>query len=167
MALLNFVMQRQLETNWCWAAVSASVCDFFGGPNGPSGTPWKQCEIVNVAHNLLTCCQDGSTYQCNQDGMLDQGLVIVSHLAGPALGRAEDFAYVQQEIDGGRPVGVRILWTQGDAHAVIISGYDDQNGGQMVEVEDPWYGHSTYDIASFTSGYQSGKGQWNDTYPIA
>jgi predicted double-glycine peptidase len=100
--------------------------------------------------------------------MLDQALEIVSHLAGPALGISESFAYVQQEIDGGRPVGVRIQWkNDGDGHFVVLSGYGSLNDNEIVNVEDPWYGPSTYPISEFTSAYQSGAGQWNNTYPIA
>lgn len=166
MPKLAFQMQRQLQSQWCWAAVSSSISSFYGGPNGPSGVPWKQCEVANNAHALATCCDDGSTDECNRDGMLDQGLVVVSHLAGPATGAPENFAYVQQEIDNGHPIGVRITWNQGDAHAVVISGYDTQNGTQLVDVEDPYYDSSTYEIGAFTTGYLSGKGQWNNTYPI-
>ena len=40
MPKLPFIMQTQLQTNWCWAAVSASTSSFFGGPAGASGGPY-------------------------------------------------------------------------------------------------------------------------------
>lgn len=167
LAQLEFVMQRQCQTQWCWAAVASSVCGFFGSPNGPSGTPWKQCEIVNRAHALGVCCQEGASPECNRDGMLDQALEIVSHLAGPATGKAEDIEYIAREIDSGRPVGVRIQWRQGDGHFVVITGYSMTGGVPLVHVDDPWYDPGTYPLEVFLSAYQSGRGYWNDTYPIA
>jgi hypothetical protein len=164
---LQVNMQHQAQTNWCWAAVSSSVSAFFAGPLGPSGQPWQQCEIVNSALGETSCCQAGNTNQCNQDGYLDQALTIVSHLAAAIIAAPLSFAQIQQEIDAGHPIGVRIGWYGDGGHFVMISGYDDTGGAEIVDVDDPWYGPSSYQIAAFTSGYQSGNGQWTHTYPIA
>ena len=39
---LAFTMQDQKQIDWCWAAVAASVGDFFAGQ-----PTWDQCAIAN------------------------------------------------------------------------------------------------------------------------
>jgi hypothetical protein len=163
---LAFAMQSQLQSNWCWAAVSASVAQFFGSAS-PSGAAWQQCSVANAELGQTTCCTNGTTSACNQDWKLDLALTRVGHLAGPVVVGPVAFTDVEGEVDGGRPVGVRIGWYGGGGHFVVISGYDDTNGGQQIDIEDPYYGPSTYDYNTFQSGYQSGAGQWTHTYPIA
>jgi hypothetical protein len=165
-AQLAFTMQSQQQTNWCWAAVATSIADYFS-TSGPSGGPWQQCELVNAELGQTTCCQDGSTGNCNCDWYLDRALTRVGHLAGPVITGAESFTYVEGEINGLRPVGVRIQWNGDGGHFVVLAGYDDSNGNQFVDVEDPWYGQSTYDYNAFATGYQSGAGSWSHTYPVA
>jgi hypothetical protein len=160
---LPFSMQSQLQSNWCWAAVSASVAGFFGTV-GPSGGPWQQCEIANAEFAQTTCCQDGSTPTCNCDWYLDRALTRVGHLAAPPTPGAILYPDVQQQIAANRPVGVRIGWLGDGGHFVAISGCDDSSGSQMLDIEDPYYGASTYDYTAFATGYQSGAGQWTDTY---
>jgi hypothetical protein len=167
MPKLAFTMQTQQETNWCWAAVSASISAYFGVPAGPSGGTWLQCEVANCALKQSSCCQDGSTALCNQDWYLEQGLTCVNHLAGPPVAGPSLYSYIQQEIDADRPVALRIGWYGDGGHFVALSGYDNSSGTQFVDVEDPWYGPSTYDYTAFSTAYQSGAGGWTDTYPVA
>jgi hypothetical protein len=164
---LAFTMQAQAQTYWCWAAVSASTSAYFGGPVGPSGGPWQQCEVANCVLKQTTCCQDGSTSSCNLDAVLEDGLTCVTHLAGAPFSGPSPYSYVKQEIAAGHPVGVRIGWYNDDGHFVCLTGYDDSTGTQFVEVDDPWYGHSTYEYGAFSTAYQNGAGGWTDTYPIA
>jgi hypothetical protein len=163
---LAFAMQQQQQTEWCWAAVSASVSRFFGAPAGPSGGPWQQCQVVNNEQNQTTCCQDGSTAACNVPWYLEKGLSCVGHLASPPTSGSASFAYVQGEVNGGRPVGVRIGWFGGGGHFVVLKGYDDSGTNQLVDVEDPWYGPSLVDYTAFATSYQ-GAGSWTDTYPVS
>src|SRR5580658_6149924 len=106
MPKLAFSMQKQEQTNWCWAAVSASTSSFFGGPSGPSGAPWAQCEIANCALGLTNCCAAASSAPCNIDYYLDNGLTCASHLAGPATSGPSPYPNIKNEIDNHRPVGV-------------------------------------------------------------
>jgi Papain-like cysteine protease AvrRpt2 len=163
---LSFIMQSQQQTEWCWAAVSASVAGFFNSL-GPAGTPWKQCEVANKVRNDTTCCQNGASSNCNHDDLLDSALTVVGHLVGPVAANPLLFPGVENEINLNRPVALRIGWYSGGGHFVAIDGYDDTGGVQIVDVEDPWYGPSTYDYTQFCTGYQSGAGQWTHTYPVA
>ena len=163
---LGFSMQLQQQTEWCWAAVAASIAAYFNS-SGPSGGPWRQCEVANTVRKQTTCCQNGSSANCNHDDYLDSALTAVKHLAGPVNPSTISYADISQEVDNNRPVAVRIGWYGDGGHFVVLGGYDDSGGAQIVDVEDPRYGPSTYDYTQFCTAYQSGTGKWTDTYPIA
>lgn len=168
MPKLAFVMQTQQQSEWCWAAVSASNSDFFGGPPGPSGGMWKQCEVAQCAlTGHPACCDQPMPTTCNEDWYLEQGLDCVSHKAGDPTPGPSPYAYIQSEINNNHPVGVRIGWYGDGGHFVCVTGYDDSSGTQFLEVDDPYYGHSTYEYNAFCTAYQSGTGGWTHTYPIA
>jgi hypothetical protein len=164
---LAFVMDPQRQSEWCWAAVSASVASYYGTA-GPSGGPWQQCELANAELGQTTCCANGATAQCNRDDTLDTALTRVGHLASAAYSAPALFSDVQLEIGANHLVGVRVQWhASGTGHFVIIRGCDDSGGMQNLDIEDPYYGSSTYDYSAFVVGYQSGGGGWTHTYPIA
>jgi hypothetical protein len=161
---IHFVMESQQQTQWCWASVASSVARFFGTA-GPSGSAWTQCQIVGTALGV-DCCQD-TTGTCNRDGQLDNALQIVGHWVPPVLPAPQPYTYIEGQLSIQRPVPVRIQWYGGDGHFVVLGGCDDTSGTQMVDVEDPWYGPSTYSLDGFATAYQSGAGGWSHVYALA
>ena len=151
---LSFVVQHQLQTNWCWAAVTASIASFYRPSDG-----WTQCRIVNDRLGQAACCQNGSSMQCNQPWYLDRALTRVGHLSG-YTSAALSMSQIRSEIDAGRPLGIRIGWVTGGGHFVGLRGYSDQG---LVDVQDPWYGAQSLDYATFRSGYH-GVGKWTHSY---
>jgi hypothetical protein len=152
---LPLTVEHSGQTEWCWAAVSASVALFYT----PAST-WTQCAIVNKELGQTACCTEGAASTCNQPHVLEAALSLVQHLlrdfAGPLA-----FADIVQEIDAGRPVGVCIDWTGGGGHFVTVAGYD--RNGEMIQVKDPLFGNSQVPLATFPAGYQGG-GTWSWTY---
>lgn len=150
---LGFTMQHQEQTQWCWSAVSVSVNLYY--------TPTSvqtQCAVANTAMGQATCCQDGSTPQCNQPWFLDQALQIVGNLNAWSSGKAA-LPTVKAEIDQCRPFCLRIAWNGGGGHFVAVYGYQ----GRHVNIGDPWYGNSVVTYAAFPNTYQGG-GTWTDSY---
>ena len=77
-----------------------------------------------------------------------------------------DFASIQCWIDQQLPVGVRIVWPEGGAHFVALSGYVVfSSGEQKVLVQDPLYGPSVQDYSSLQGQYIY-QGTWHDTYLV-
>jgi hypothetical protein len=168
-AMLDFTMQRQILTEWCWAATSASVCAFYARP--PIMT---QCEIATECKKLSwqssgcsgppDCCSSPMPDCCNTSDDLDAALTVTGNLAmakieGPLL--MNDIA---TEINAGRPVCCRIGWHESndqDGHFNVIYGYDDQN--QDVDIADPLHPNQTLPLAIFTSNYL-GQGDWDYSY---
>lgn len=156
---LGFLMETQLQSNWCWAAVATSVSLFFD----PQSI-WQQCLVVNQEFQLATCCQDGGSEECDRPWRLERGLNRVGRDGGNASGSLS-FSAIQQEIDNQRPVGCFIQWAGGGiGHFVVIEGYRAQGATKRVQVEDPYFGSSDYDFDDFRLRYQNSSGVWQWTY---
>jgi hypothetical protein len=153
---LNFQMQAQQQTNWCWAAVSTSVALFYD----PSST-WTQCQVANGELGRTDCCGAGASGPCNVYGTLDTSLTRVGHFDHIASGAAS-FQSVDDEIDAGRPMGLRVAWSGGGAHFLAIIGYLE-DAPNYVAVDDPIYGKSDLTYDTLKTNYQ-GSGSWTHTY---
>lgn len=152
---LDFSMQHQQQTNWCWAAVSTSVALFFKPSSG-----WTQCAVADGELNRSDCCGTGASGPCNVYGFLDTSLTRVGHL-DHFTGTTSTFSQIQGEINNGRPLGVRTAWSGGGAHFLAIIGYRLFNN--MLAVDDPFYGKSDVGLTTFTSSYQA-SGSWTHSY---
>lgn len=156
---LAFTMQTQTQTQWCWSAVSVSVDHFYN-----SSSTWTQCSMANAELGQTTCCANGSSSACNKPWYLDRALTRVGRLGAFSNG-VKSFADVTTEIGASHPLGVRIGWSGGGGHFVVISGWSSVTGTsqQFVEVRDPIYGSSTYSYATFQTAYQT-SGSWTHSY---
>ena len=152
---LDFHMQYQQQTNWCWAAVATSVAHFYD-----PASSWTQCAVANGELGRDDCCGAGASGPCNVYGYLDTSLDRTGKLDHWSPGTVT-LAQSQAETDGGRPLGVRTAWSGGGAHFLCIVGY--QIIDSMLAVDDPFFGKSDVDYATFTGSYQ-GSGKWTDTY---
>jgi hypothetical protein len=157
-------MTSQAETNWCWAAVAVSVNSFFT----PSST-LQQCGVASPVlkkeHMIgsVNCCADPD--HCNMAAFLQDALAFIGHLNKTVSGPL-DFKTISAELDAGRPVGVRIQWSNGSGHFILIDGARDfTSGAQEVHVEDPYYGPSYILYGDLVNGYQD-DGFWSDTFFI-
>ena len=155
---LGLDMQQQLQPNWCWSAVSTSVSHFYN-----QASAWTQCTLANAELGQAACCADGSTPQCNRDWYLDRALTRTDNLQS-WVGNPVTLSDVEHEVNAGRPVGVRIGWSGGGGHFVVVDGYSDPGTGPgFLNVEDPFYGKSRIPYSAFRNSYQ-GSGAWTHTY---
>lgn len=152
---LGLAMQRQDQSEWCWATVSVSVAAFF-----EPGSPWTQCTLVGAQLERTDCCAGGASEACNVPQQLTPGLARVGHLAED-FGGSLDLAAIAAQVEAGRPVALCIDWSGGGGHFVVIDGYDQAGG--LVDVKDPLFGTSYLPLAGFPARYQGG-GSWGWTY---
>ncbi|HWA83926.1 MAG TPA: papain-like cysteine protease family protein [Fimbriimonadaceae bacterium] len=149
-------MQHQQQTQWCWSATSVSTSLFYN-----AASTWTQCVLVNDELSQTTCCVNGSTNQCNQPNVLTSPLQRTGNLDSWQSGTIS-FNDVKTRIGSGHPVAVRIGWSGGGGHFVVIGGYiDDAN--QTLLIRDPWYGDNSISYTDFLTKYQ-GTGSWTHTY---
>lgn len=156
-------MAVQLESNWCWAAVAVAVNCLF--------SPESEVQQCGIAQPVLTtekqigaavdCCANPEL--CNIPALLQDALTLCGNLNKVEHGFLA-FAGVTAELDANRPVGVRIQWSNGGGHFLLIDGYREFNSGaQQVHVADPFYGPSYVLYGNFVNSYQD-DGVWTDTF---
>ena len=153
---LNFAMQTQKESQWCWSTVATSTSLHYN-----AASTWTQCKVVNAELSLTTCCQSGGSTACNQPWYLDLALTRTKNFHSKTTGSLP-YATVKQQIVTSRPLGVRIGWAGGGGHFVIVDGYDSTSG-QFLSIRDPFHGTSTYAYSAFLTSYQ-GSGSWTHSY---
>jgi hypothetical protein len=153
---LGFQMQHQQQGNWCWAAVAASVSRFYN-----TASTWTQCLVANSELGRNDCCGAGGPGACNRYGYLDVALTQVGNF-DHMIWSSATFASASGEIDGGRPLGLRVAWSGGGAHFLAIIGYLDDGEGYLA-VDDPIYGKSDVSYATLKSNYQQ-TGSWTHSY---
>lgn len=172
MPRIDFEIQRQQHSNWCWAAVATSVACYFDPDSG-----WCQCRMASRMAKLTrlkvkSCGTCGHATPvpaaCNRPWYLEKALALAGRIKGNPQPKPLDFSRIRRRIKEGRPICVRILWGQGpDAHFVVISGCHRSKSGELwVDVEDPDSGSSTWRFDEFLSNYQYAQGHWVATYPV-
>jgi hypothetical protein len=154
---MYFSMQPQQESNWCWAAVSASVALFYE----PAST-WTQCLVANNQTGRSDCCGSGASGPCNVDGFLDKALTAVGRL-NQVVGGVATTGQIEGEVTYARPLGIRVAWSGGGAHFLCIMGQYSDGVTDYVTVDDPIYGRSNVTYAALQTAYQ-GVGTWTHTY---
>jgi len=76
---------------------------------------------------------------------------------------ASSLLKVQSEIDGKHPLGVRLGWTGGGGHFLVIDGYDTHVAAPTITLADPFYGTSVVVFNSFPANYHGGA-VWSHSY---
>jgi Papain-like cysteine protease AvrRpt2 len=160
---IEFEMQEQCHSNWCWAAVAASVAAYYD-----RGSEVRQCDMANLELDRADCCHSAcgaKDVDFNVTNVLASPLNRVRCLERLARRKRATPAEVLEELEAGRPLCVRTVWRDGGAHFVAIVGYwpDTEETGTLA-LEDPFWGASEYSYAGFADHYQLLGGRWTDTY---
>ena len=153
-----FTMQPQERTQWCWAAVAASVAGYYDATKPPS-----QTDVAGAQLGRNDCSQDN---RCNIDGYLMAALRQVGHLKEWDILTPTTEERIYFEVDGRRPLCARLVWSFGTAHFVTIIGYaprDVPENHAGLAIADPFWGLSDIDHEDFPSLYAYGA-TWTDTY---
>jgi hypothetical protein len=179
--IIRFRIQRQEQSDWCWAAVATSIEHYFDHES-----KLKQCDVANkvipveYGEGLLPpsddeCCCHCCCHleRCDLPAKLEIALQQVYKWRNTLL-RALTFEEIQREIDGGRPIGAGIKWMSGgqngtpgtSGHFVVIRGYRLLSSGAcQVYVADPLNASGLVDFDEFTFAYY-GEGQWVETHLV-
>ena len=164
-------MQRQLHSDWCWAAVASSISRHFNPVSS-----WCQCKLATkmakFGKRKVDCCahpfREDLARVCNQPWYLEKALRTVGRYHGKPIPGKLSFRRIQKEILDGVPVCARIQWGGAKSgHFVLISGCTkSKTSARWLYVDDPFYGTSTWLYEEFCVNYQYSQGRWSHTYPI-
>ncbi|ACU62887.1 papain-like cysteine protease family protein [Chitinophaga pinensis] len=155
--VLNFNMEAQTQSNWCWAATSKSVSFFYSALLNP----WTQCKIAS-AELGQTCCTSPVPGPCNVPWYLDKALTRTKNFVQFISGTMT-WESVKEQIDKGLVVGTRIGWSGGGGHFMVIYGVSKVLNTKYFHIDDPIYGKSTLTVSQFSTNYQ-GSGSWTHSY---
>jgi len=153
---LDFDIERQTQSNWCWAACTASVSRFYDPDSA-----WTQCRLADAELQQSGCCHDGAAAGCNQPWYLDRALARTGNFVRwqpSQLAAAE----VEAEIDAGRLVAARVAWQGGGGHFVVIGGCKPPPDEQL-EIHDPFWGSRRIAREELAAVYQ-GNGSWVESF---
>jgi len=151
---LRLSMQQQAQTQWCWAAVAASIAGFYNSRSAHS-----QCSTVCAVLPDSSCCANGASPRCNVPDSLERALKYVTHWASTLQG-SPTWIRIDQELSAHHPVGVLVRLLGGSGHFVAISGTGAAKS-QVLTVEDPFQGRTTTTLAQYA---KSAHGVWAETY---
>ena len=165
---MPFPIEQQEQTEWCWAAVSATADHYF-----IPGSTLTQCEIASKEFSPTNCCLNPGA--CNQTMQLQKVLKPMGRLES-VITSPLSFKEIKDEIRARRPIAVRIAWFDDKAHFVLICGFTESKSGnsRKLEIADPFYGdvdNGQYfgiweiDFDLFPGAYQQG-GSWTATYKL-
>lgn len=161
---LVFYMQVQTQTNWCWAALTASVYDYYTPVLVPS--PVTQCSLANWATKLTNCCAASPAAACNIPYQPEVALAHVKCLNAPMLSRSLTMAEVIIEIGNSKPIGIRVAAGGNVGHALAVVGYDVTNPRPelaTIDTKDPYWGETTSTFIGFPQNYH-GNSSWTHTF---
>ena len=96
---MPFEIETQLQDQWCWAAVSASVEKYYAGPNDWTNAALRVMFWVRTAAAIQAHAIRRRTYKTP--------LQLIERLRGIRL-RSLTFDEVCAELTAGNPVGVRM-----------------------------------------------------------
>ncbi|RZS40869.1 papain like cysteine protease AvrRpt2 [Herbihabitans rhizosphaerae] len=152
---LDFDMQVQQKSNWCWAAAGTSIAVYHG-------TSVSQTRFCQLAH-------DESGSGCyNDQGNLGEVRWAFDQLGysapGNYLSNYLNFGSIQGQIDRDQPIETRILWSSGGGHMHAIYGYNlDSGGRQWVDWADPWGSNPRYNRSTYRNYVDNSEFSWTHT----
>ncbi|GGX85730.1 papain-like cysteine protease family protein [Streptomyces hiroshimensis] len=126
-------MQKQEKTQWCWDASGNTIAAYWGY----NYTQTQFCDLAHAATGV-SCANQPATLgdmagAWGRMGFSNTGTGVSSSLS---------FNEVSNEVNAGRPMGVRIGWTSGGGHMNVVYGYDESDN--TIGVGDPWPDTQTY-----------------------
>jgi len=156
---VNFTMQHQQQTYWCWDATTVSIAAFYN-----PASAWTQGTLANTVFGRSDCAvAAGQVSPCNWGQWPDAPLTTVGHFT-QKLSNALTLVQLGTQLAKPAPVVCNIAWAGGGGHIVALRGRSVVGGVDHVSVGDPWYGDSDQTYSTFLNKYQ-GSGTWNVSYP--
>lgn len=146
--MLDLALEPQRKGRWCWAAIGSALAGYFGE---------KALSQEDVAALIVIPAGADDDVNLPLDAVLE-ALGCHGHWS-PGKPTFERIAF---EIGRGLPLAARVEWLRGDAHFVLVTGYNA--GRRELLVEDSLHGRSRRTYADFPRTYGESGGVWTETF---
>ncbi|MCA9917510.1 MAG: C39 family peptidase, partial [Anaerolineales bacterium] len=163
--VLPVYVEEQQKQNWCWAASTLSVIEFYDPMNQLTqsqivtkkyGTEADQGAWMNdylkdyYPHHL------DHSYFLKDRADLGKGTFISKE------DQELDCDFLRKQINNGNPMGLDIQWANGGGHAVMLTGIQPRTGELIIN--DPWSGLVFITYEDFVNGKYLTNGSWNAVF---
>lgn len=156
--ILNLLFEKQQGENWCWAALAKIIYHFYFGKNIDQKN--VAAKLFNVSiKNLYAIKKIKKKYDKNM--VLHEALEAVSCFSHWSLGKPT-LERIQFEINNGKPICCRVEWYKGNAHYVIVHGYNIYS--KELYIMDSQVGESKISYDDFPKNYRENGGAWTETF---
>ncbi len=139
-SISDFGVQRQQQTQWCWAAVTSSMMQFMAPERAAS-----QSEVVT---NTIKTATAGSPDDLNRPWDIAEAAKTMGLEDGTRYGNVSRDT-MRGMVNEGVPVPIQINWRNkarkngslGDGHYVVVNAIGEEAKGRtLVQIEDPLVG---------------------------
>lgn len=166
---VNLEVVVQTQTNWCWAANSECILNYYSKPA-------TQCDINDYAWSKSNCCSSpGSCNKTNQivgKGSIEDIIKNFGDLESTGVQGGLSKDKLNEILTEGRPFVVGCMWSGGNGgHVVVGCGFNES--ANTITMMDPWQnnGMTTSAYSKSTVKLTTGSGNWKeslivDTKPI-
>lgn len=136
----DFRVQRQQQSEWCWAAVTSSMMEFL--------TPERAASQTEVVAHTLHKTSAQSAEELNRPEDITKAAQTMGLDEGTRYGNVSRDTMCWL-VNAGTPVPIQINWRNharkngslGSGHYLVVNAIgNDAKGATPVEVEDPWVG---------------------------
>lgn len=141
----------QQKSNWCWAATGECILDYFGKP------------VSQTDFAIFVKGKNPPPNELAFDSDVKRGLEQWG-VSGTLTSSYLSFSTIITEIyNNERPIYSGWTWSSGGGHAVVIDGYNDNNGTQYVDYMNPNDGAFHQSTYSWFKGGSSYDHVWDGT----
>ena len=159
MTPMSFTIERQLMSNWCWAASTVAICKYY------NRSAFSQQQIVAKVLNRPICVGPLNPF-CNVAADLGVALKMTGHLFGDPFEGPLEPNQLLSALQNRRVVGCQMLIPDLGGHVVVLVGAkNDAQGNLFVQVADPSDGTQPFmPFTQFRNNFRATGGRWVRTY---
>jgi hypothetical protein len=157
----DFPIERQLMSNWCWAASTLSLCRFYSDLNVPG-----QRQFVASLLHIPACAAPVSRPACNQTFNLGDAIRQAGHLHGDPVDGPLLPQNLVHVLSSFGPVSCQMDIPGIGGHAVVIvDAKTDEGQNVFLRVADPADGSMLITtFRDFRNNYRGTNGRWIRSY---
>ena len=152
----DYIIDRQLQSNWCWAAVTASLARFY--QKDPIA---DQAKLVYSIFNQECYCNGKGCGTCNRPWYVGEALdhldILQNAVAAPVSQKE-----LMAELKYNRPVVIVVKWQQSSTgHILVVSGFTRNH--QFLTWDSRGPDMRLLPFKDLCTGYE-GKSVWVNTF---